>query len=379
MKKICCIFACFMLAGCATEKPKEAPVDPVQEVKEDIRVSFLAVGDNLIHGAVFSDPYQKMNDGTWNYDAFYEHVKPYLEGVDVKNINQETPLGGRELGLKHYPMFNGPQEIGTAVVNAGFNWISQASNHSMDAGETGILRQMNFWDQYNDSIITTGMNRTQEEADTPRILKVKGINIGLLNYTYGLNGLETPKGKEYLVNVIDEAKIKADIASLKKECDVMVASMHWGTEYQFVENAEQEALAQLLSDEGVSVIIGAHPHVIQPMKYITGKDGNQTLVMYSLGNFLSAQDQNYRMLGGMGTWDLVKDGATGKIRIEAVKFYPTVTHFNRIFQNFKVYLLKDYTDALASEHYLSTSISRQYFIDLTKEVIGTPEHIEVVY
>lgn len=371
-----------MLIGCTAEKPQEEEKpaqDPVQEVKEDVKVSFLAVGDNLIHGAVFNDPYHKMADGTWNYDSFYEHITPYLEGVDVKNINQETPLGGRELGLSHYPMFNGPQEIGTAVANAGFNWISQASNHAIDAGETAILNQMNFWDQYKGSIITTGMNRSQEEADTVRILEVNGMKIGLLNYTYGLNGLRTPAGKDYLVNLIDEEKIKTDIATLKPQCDVMVASMHWGVEYQFVENEEQDALAQMLSDEGVAVIIGAHPHVIQPMKYITGKDGNQTLVMYSLGNFLSAQDKNYTMLGGMGTWEIIKDGTTGNIRVEAAKFYPTVTHFNRNIQDFKVYLLKDYTDALASQHNLSASISRQYFIDLTNEVIGTPEHIEVVY
>lgn len=143
MKRMILGVGCLLLmcSGCANkETGEEAAVSHTEDAatkvevsKEDIEVSFLAVGDNLIHGAVFVDPYHNTGDG-WNYDSVYDPIKPYLKGVDVKNINQETPLGGRELGLSHYPQFNGPKEIGTAVVNAGFNWISQASNHAIDAG-----------------------------------------------------------------------------------------------------------------------------------------------------------------------------------------------------------------------------------------------------
>lgn len=380
MKKLSMLFiACFMfLSGCSKEAIQQEPVQepPAEAIKEDIRVSFLAVGDNLIHNAVYLDPYQQSADG-WNYDAFYEPILPYMENTDVKNINQETPLGGRELGLSNYPMFNGPQEIGDAVVHAGFNWISQASNHAMDAGETAIMNQLAMWDA--SGVMHTGMNRSQEEADTLRIMDVKGMKIGLLNYTYGLNGLSTPDGKEYLVNVIDEEKIKDDIARLKPECDVMIASMHWGIEYQYTENEEQRKLAQLLSDEGVSVIIGAHPHVIEPVEFIASASGQQTLVYYSLGNFLSAQDSGDTMLGGMAKWEIVKDGKTDEIRIEHAQFLPTVTQFNTAMQDFRVYLLKDYTDELASKHYLRQEISRQFFIDLTEQILGKPEGIEIIY
>lgn len=369
-----------LIAGCQNKektKEEESKEKEQEEVKEDIRVSFLAVGDNLIHGAIFSDPYHVSEQGM-DFHSMYDPIQPYMEGVDVKNINQETVLGGTELGLSHYPQFNGPQEIGVAVVDAGFNWISQASNHAMDWGEQAILNQLSLWDRY-DQVIATGMNRSAQEAQTQRILTIHGLRIGLLNYTYGLNGLSMPEGKEYLVNLIDEEKMKVDIAALKGNCDVIVASMHWGVEYSYTPSEEQRYLAQLLSDEGVDVIIGSHPHVLEGAEYLTSKDGKRTLVYYSLGNFLSAQDSGDTMLGGMAKFAVVKDGKSGEIRIEHAQLYPTVTQYNKGISDFKVYALKDYTDDLAGQHYLSQEISRQFFIDLTNEIVGNPEQIEVVY
>lgn len=378
-KRLGLYISLFLLAGCSTnDKPEEEPVIKTKEHVADIRVSFAAVGDNLIHNTVYMDPFKKDGD-TWNYNGIYEPIQPYIEQVDIANINQETPLGGRSLGLSNYPMFNGPQEIGDAIAHAGFDWVSQASNHAVDAGVQGIMNQMDFWDKYQDSITTTGMNRTQAEANTPRIMDVKGMKIGLLNYTYGLNGLSLPEGQEYMVNMIDEANIKADIASLQGKCDVIVASMHWGQEYNHTENEEQRALAQLLADEGVRVIIGAHPHVIQPMEFIQAKNGEQTLVMYSLGNFVSSQNMNVAMLGGMGKWELIKNGESGKISIENVAFYPTVTHYNKNMQDFKTYALKDYTDELAQLHYCSPDVSRAYFIQVTNDVVKASDDIKVVY
>lgn len=372
--------AAMLIGGCQkqeTAKDEKSSDKQETEVPEDIRVSFLAVGDNLIHGAIFADPYH-VKGQEMDFHSVYEPIKPYLEGIDVKNINQETVLGGTELGLSHYPQFNGPQEIGMAVVDTGFNWISQASNHAMDAGEQAILNQLALWDRY-EHVIATGMNRNQEEAQKQRILTVNGLRIGLLNYTYGLNGLIMPEGKEYLVNLIDEDAIKADIAALKQNCDVMIASMHWGVEYAYEPNEEQQQLAQLLSDEGVAVIIGAHPHVLEPAAFINAKDGRRTLVYYSLGNFLSAQDSGDTMLGGMAQFEIVKDGKTGEIRIEQAKLYPTITHYNHSLADFKVYLLKDYSDELASQHYLSNEISRQFFIDLTNQIMGNPNQISIIY
>lgn len=358
---------------------EEAPSKPIEEVQEDKRVSFLAVGDNLIHGAVWSDPYYVSN-GARNYDAIYENTNYLTQDVDVANINQETILGGEQLVLSHYPQFNSPQEIGDSLMNSGFDWISQASNHAYDRAEDGIISAMDYWDKHPD-VITTGINRTKDEEAKQRIIEKDSIRFGLLNYTYGLNGFVEEEGKEYLVNNIDKEKIKADIEALKPNCDIILASMHWGVEYQYMQDEQQKELAQYLSDLGVSVIIGAHPHVIEPMEYITGKDGNRTLVAYSLGNFLSAQDTNDGMLGGMMKWDIVKDGKMQEYRIENAQFLPTVTWFQPNFQNFKTYVLKDYTDDLAKSHGLAADqdVSRSFFINKVEEVIGHPQDIEVIY
>lgn len=278
-------------------------------------------------------------------------------------------------------MFNSPQEIGDSLVKAGFDWISQASNHSLDAGEDGVISAMNFWDKYPD-VVTTGINRNKEEGNRLRILEREGLKFGLLNYTYGTNGIMEPQGKEYLINNTDKTAIKDEIKRLKKAgCDVIVASMHWGDEYQFKENEEQRELAQFLSDEGVSVILGSHPHVIQPVDFLTGKNGNETLVVYSLGNFISAQDVDYRMLGGLIRFEVVVKGDSGDVKVDKVQYYPVIAHFEAGFKNFKTYALKDYTDELASRHglngYDGQSITRQLFITLVNEVIG--DKVEVVY
>lgn len=367
------------MSGCANkQEPETSDPEKSNEVVavEDTVVSCLSVGDNLIHGAIYVDPYHVQN-GARNYAGIYENTNYLTQNVDIANINQETILGGVDLGLKSYPTFNSPHEIGDAIVSAGFNWISQASNHSFDEGEHGVVSAMNFWDKYPE-VITTGINRSSEEAQRPRVMEKKGIKIGLLNYTYGLNGFFEPNGKDYLVNDIDKAKMKQDIEGLQKDCDVVMVSLHMGVEYQLQENGEQRQMFQYLSDLGVNVILGSHPHVIEPTSFITGKNGNKTLAVYSLGNFLSAQDEPERMLGGMLKWDIVKNGKTNEITIEHAQYYPTVTYFQPGFVNFKTYALKDYTEQIGATHGLKGA-TRQFYINLANEVIGNPEGIEVIY
>lgn len=389
MKKIITLFSAFIiLSGCSTvpnesKEPEnvpevEQPEDEVKVIPEDVVVDFIAVGDNLIHGAIYYD--SEVRHQGYEFDELYDAVKPYVETADVAYINQETILGGTELGLSHYPMFNSPQEIGTALVNAGFDWIASSSNHSMDKFEEGIISSENFWEQYPE-IVTTGLNRTEEERHENKFIERNGVKFGVLGYTYGTNGIPLPEGKDYLVNIYSEERIREDVEALKGKCDAILVSMHWGVEYATVPSEEQEYFAQLLADLGVAVVIGEHPHVIQPMEWVEGKDGNQTLVIYSLGNFMSAQDGDLNMLGGMASWSIRKNGETGAITVEDVKFYPTVTHFEPVFTKFKTYLLKDYTDELAAQHglngYNGQSITRQLFIDFTNEIMN--DQFEIIY
>lgn len=383
MKKLLLILMSAMLCACSSTPPVEEEIPPtideeIEPIKEDSFVTFAAVGDNLIHGAIYYD--SMVRHGEYVFDEVYEETKAMSEAADVAYINQETILGGTQLGLSHYPMFNSPQEVGVALVNAGYDWIASSSNHSMDKWSDGIINTLAFWDQYPD-VVTTGINRSQEEADSLKIIERNGVKIGVLGYTYGTNGITIPQGQEYLVNLYSEEKIRADINRLKDKCDTIMVSMHWGVEYSTIPNEEQKAFAKLMADLGVSVVIGEHPHVIQPMEWVEGINGNKTLVIYSLGNFLSAQDSALSMLGGMATWTLRKSGQDNTISVENVKFYPTVTHFKQGFTEFKTYLLKDYTEELAAQHglngYNGQLITRDLFVEYTNEIMN--DEFELIY
>ncbi len=384
MKKLKLLLCFMLLAGCSIKSPQiDEPDDPIVEEKEDSVVSFLAVGDNLIHGGIFMNAYAKY--GEYEFNDIYEPIADFVQSKDIAYINQETILGGTQLGLSHYPQFNSPWEIGEAVANAGFDWIASSSNHSMDKYEAGILNTLEFWDQYP-NIVTTGLNRSEEERNSNKYIERNGVKFGVLGYTYGTNGIPIPSGKEYLVNVYSKERIQQDIERLKGTCDSIIVSMHWGEEYSTYPNSEQQELAKMMADMGVDVIIGEHPHVIQPMEWVEGENGHRTLVIYSLGNFLSSQDQALTMLGGCATFDIRKNGETNEITVENVKWYPIVNHFTagdytkgeRIY---RTYLLKDYTDELAKVHGLNPRVNnvmtRQYFIDKTLEIMN--DEFEIVY
>lgn len=386
MKLLKLLLAIFLLAGCSKPNVEEPVVDEpiVDEVKEDSVVSFMAVGDNLIHGAIYMDA--KARHGKYEFRDMYEPVKEFVQSKDIAYINQETMLGGTQLGLSHYPMFNSPQEVGEALVDTGFDWIKTASNHSMDKFEKGILSSLEFWNQYED-VVTVGTNTSFEEQKENKYIVRNDVKFGVLGYTYGTNGISLPSGKEYLVNLIDKDRIKEDVERLKGTCDSILVSIHWGEEYSTTPNAQQKELAQFMADLGVDVIIGEHPHVIQPMDWVTGKDGNETLVIYSLGNFLSSQDTTKGMLGGCAAFDIRKNGETGKITVENVKWYPTMTHYDMGgnyaagTRNYKVYLLKDYSNEMAKNHGLNPrvnyEITRDYLIQLTEKIMN--DKFEIVY
>ena len=207
----------------------------------------------------------------------YARTADTIAAADIAYINQETICGGTELGLQSYPTFNSPYEILDAVANAGFDWLSTSSNHSMDVGEQGIRNQLAHIETLG--LTQTGTHGDESDAQTYRVMNKNGLRIGLLSYTYGLNGFVLPQGKEYLVDLIDEEKIQSDMEAIQAISDVQIVSMHWGEEYQFAPNEEQQQLAQLLSDLGADVIIGTHPHVLQPADILTGEAGNETSII----------------------------------------------------------------------------------------------------
>ncbi len=384
MKKLVLLIVPILLIVGCVNKETEIKETPQVEVKEEVpiinEVTFAAVGDNLIHGAVYYGA--RSNDGGYDFTSYYENTNKITKEVDIAYVNQETPFAGLNYGLQSYPAFNGPVEILDGLYSAGFDWINLASNHTLDVGVNAIDDELDYASKYSDEITITGAFKTLEDRNTPQVIEKNGIKIGVISYTYGLNGFVLPIGMEYKIGVIDKAIMTEEIDNLKEVSDVQIVSLHWGVEYSFTQSAEQEDLAIFLNELGVDVILGAHPHVIQPIEFIESNEGNKTLVIYSMGNFLSAQDVNSRMLGIMPTFTIEHNKTTNELAIKDVVVYPTITHIGPSVYNYKTYLLSDYTNELGSTHYLHTNsnqdTSREYFIDLTNKVLSK-EGYTIIY
>lgn len=278
------------------------------EVKEE-RLSLIMVGDALLHSSLYRDGYQ---NGTYDFTSQLELIKPEIQKHDLAFYNQESILGGTSIGLSDYPNFNSPQEFGDAMIDAGFNLVSLANNHTMDRGVTAIQNSCDYWKTKD--VLTAGSYCSAEDAEEIKIKEKNGIKYTMLAYTYGTNGITVPSDKPYLVNLYSDELAKADIEKVRDKVDLLIVSMHWGTEYRSEPTEEQKREAEYLSNLGVDIIIGTHPHVIEPITYI-----NDTLVIYSLGNFISAQSTNNdynTMVELMTSVDVVKTTKDGQSEIK---------------------------------------------------------------
>lgn len=349
--RIFVVLLCFVVLGILAldysnfplkKEPKEEPKkeEKAQERKEPkyYEAHLFMVGDALIHSAVYQDA--KQADGTYDFKPMLELIKPISSQYDLVYYNQETILGGTELGLSNYPRFNSPYEVGDAFIDAGFNMVSLATNHTMDKNEQGVINSVNYWSQHKDSVVYSGQWTSFEsrENEVSQIYEKNGIRYAFLSYTTWTNGLETPAGKEYLNNVYSDEKASADIAKVRDKADVIIVAMHWGTEYSLGVSYDQERIAKFLSEQGVQIIIGAHPHVVEPVEYIN--DG-KTFVIYSLGNFISDQEGNERLTGLMMSLDIKKkvdidDSVTVTVENPKAELIYTKSYYGRK-RNFKVY------------------------------------------
>lgn len=290
------------------ENKEAAEVKKEPEVKTS-KLSLVMVGDALLHSSVYNDAYK---NGVYDFKPQLEYIKPIVQNYDLAFYNQESILGGTSLGLSSYPTFNSPWEFGDAMIDAGFNMVSLANNHTLDKGEKAILNSCEYWKSKD--VLTAGSYCSNEEANEIKIKEKNGIKYTLLAYTYGTNGITVPSGKEYLVNLYSDEKVKADIEKVRDKVDLLIVSMHWGTEYKSEPTEEQQRQANYLSSLGVDIIIGTHPHVIEPITYI-----DDTLVIYSLGNFISGQrtSNDYNtVVELMASVDIIKEEKNGQTTIK---------------------------------------------------------------
>ena len=333
------------------EKKVEKKVkEPVVEKKkvENYQAKIFMVGDALIHWGVYNDA--KQSDGSYDFKPMLEAIKPISSKYDIAYYNQETILGGASLGYSSYPLFNSPQEVGDAFIDAGFNMVSLATNHTMDKREQGVLNSVEYW-KSKPNVVTSGQWSSEEdrEASITKIYEVNNIKYAFISYTIWNNGLPTPTGKSYLNNEYSDEKAASDIQKIRDKVDFVIVAMHWGTEYSFKVDYKQEEIANYLSSLGVDLIIGAHPHVIQTVESI---NNGKTFVVYSLGNFISDQNDvdNFTGLAFEVTLNKKKDiddSITNTvINPRAQLVYTTTTSRGGVNHDFKVVPYPQLNDSL---------------------------------
>lgn len=339
---------CFLVSNSSLFKEAEKPIEVKKEKKkpkypQEKSFSLFMVGDALIHSAIYEDA--ELADGNYDFRPMLEVMKPIVSQYDLAYYNQETILGGSDLGYSNYPRFNSPDQVGDAFIDAGFDLVSLATNHTMDMGEAGVIHSVNYWSN-KEGVVFDGQRTSQEERDKERIYECNGIKYAFFSYTTWTNGLETPVGKEYLNNVYSPEKAKADIEKVKDKVDLIIVAMHWGTEYSMDVSLEQEEIANYLSSLGVQLIIGSHPHVVEPVGYI---NDNKTFVIYSLGNFISDQVGVERLTGLMMEVTIKKTvteegGSVSVTSPKAELIYTESSYGGK--RNFKVYPYSSIDDTI---------------------------------
>ncbi|MCC8437199.1 CapA family protein [Brevibacillus sp. M2.1A] len=400
------VIACTSLVGCAApiaqaDKTNQAPdvkvPDPEtpqqtapnhQETQPttlpsrfpEQRISLLAVGDIMMH--------QEQLDAVWDpatksYDfkRFFPNVIPMFREADWVIGNLETTMSGSEAKYSGYPMFNSPESLAHALKEIGFTAVTTANNHSMDRKEQGVLQTIKYLDEAG--LPHTGTFANPEDRDEPLLLTKDGFTLALLSYTYGTNGIAIPEGKPYLINLISPGLMKKDIARAReKGADLVAVALHFGNEYQRMPSPEQIKTAEQALTFGADIILGAHPHVVQPYEWktVTLEDGSQHkgLITYSLGNFISAQRWDYKDVGAILKLVLYKN-ESGEASIESAEMIPTYVHFYRKNnkRNYVIYPVSETLEKLkqGQKYPTLTKEAIQYMTQLQKEM---PAHVNKV-
>ena len=336
------------------EVKNETAKEAKQKSNEN-ELDLVMAGDVLLHTRLAY--WSENGKGGYDFNPIFKLIKPIIKKADLAIVNQETILGGKELGVSGYPTFNGPYELGDAIANAGFDVVLQSNNHSLDRGKQGIYNCLNFWKKYP-KIKTVGINTSEAQKKKLCIYKKNGIKVAILNYTYGTNGIPLPKDMPYAVNYLVKDEVINDIKRAEKEADFTIVCPHWGAEYYRGITDYQKTWSKIFVENGVDLVLGCHPHVIEPIKYVTDKKtGHKMLVYYSLGNFVNSTMSDGRVgdryVGGLAKVKL-KRGAKGKVRIAKYGVKATVMHNDGTKYGSRVYPLSKYTEELAKKNVMKT-------------------------
>lgn len=362
-----------------SEQASSGDIVEEEPIPEDIKIQMSVIGDIMCHDSQYKDAYVRSTD-SYDFSYVFSDIQKYIQVADIAVGNLETTFAGKARGYSNYPTFNTPEQLAYNLKTLGIDLLSTANNHSLDKGYNGIVSTLDFLD--NAGIAHTGTYRTAEEQNQVTIQNVNGITMSFLSFTYGTNGIPVPSGKDYCVNLIDEELMLEQINLAKKQNpDIICVFMHWGVEYQTKQNSTQEDLADFLFENGVDVILGGHPHVLQPMekRQITLEDGTikDGFLIYSLGNFISGQKDLDTKSSAILNLSITKNGKTGKISIDTATYIPVYMYRDSNtakLQRFKLIDIK--TNIQKYEDGTDTSFGKTFYntlkdsLDFTTKILG---------
>lgn len=351
-------------------EPEIVPADVPAEIT--IRM----VGDILLHDRV--SQYAKQEDGAYWYDGIFDNLEEEIEEADLAIVNQEVIIAGEEFGVSGYPCFNAPFEMGDALVEAGFDVVCHGTNHALDQGKDGLLSCIDFWKTEYPEIAVLGINETAEKQDEIYIFEQDGIRVAVLNYTYGTNGIPLPADMPYAVDLLEKEQVVAHIEKAEMLADFTIVCPHWGTEYVLEETKAQRQWAEVFLEHGVDLVLGTHPHVIEPIELMRDEaTGHEMLVYYSLGNFVnwtssSGQGIANRMVGGMADVTIGPD-EDGDVVVKDYSVTAVVTHLESRVNGVYTTKLSEYSQELSLDNEIiaqDSAFSKEYCVELCDKVWG---------
>lgn len=345
---------------------------------EDKRIHVVAAGDNLVQTAVYREASYLSDNGTYNFLPMYENVRSIIEAGDISILNQETLIANGEYEISGSNFnFNSPVELGDDMMDLGFNVFTIANNHVLDKGTGGLEATLDYWDsrcELND-IVVCGAYRNEYDMQNIRTMTVDGVTFAFLAYTEHINGYSIPADSPLRVVLTSETDVmEAQIKQAEEIADVVIVAAHWGVEDTHSVSDDRRELAQNMAEWGADVIIGTHPHTAETMEYLTRSDGTQGFVFYSLGNFISAQTDNFNLVGEIADFDVVIYAETNEVKLENIGVIPVINHYDDgSFSNMRLYPYNMYTAELADSHgvpYAPAGTAKNFSMDIINSIVS---------
>lgn len=359
-------------------EPEEETTEKETAPLENPVVRIVAAGDNLVQTAVYRTAQAKSVDETYDFSYSYENVKDIISSGDISILNQETLIANDKFEISGSNFnFNSPSQLGDEMIDLGFDVFTMSNNHVLDKGTDGLLATLDYWDSRmaeHDNVRVLGAYRDEMDMNDIRTIESNGMTIAFLGYTEHTNGYSLPADSPIKIVYTDETELmESQIKRAKQMADAVVVSVHWGLEDTHTVSDACRELAQNFVDWGADVVVGTHSHTAETMEYLERDNGSRGFVLYSLGNFISAQTDNFNTVGEIASLSLEKDMVTGEIKVDDIEVTPVITHYDDgSFTNLRLYPYSMYTSELADSHglpYAPAGTAKTYSMDVINKII----------